>query len=128
LTVTGTGIDFTQRDRKNLSLCETCVLNKMTNKPHDHPIEPGQYPMDLIHSDVVGPIAVCGFDGSRYFATFQCDKTKFAAVYLMKSKGELTDCFIHFKQAHERPGMTIHRLRDDKWWRICGWQAPELLV
>jgi hypothetical protein len=74
----------------------------MTNKPHDHPIEPAQYLIDPIHSDVVGPIPVRGFDGSRYFATSQCGKTKFAAVYLMKSKGELTDCFIHFKQAYER--------------------------
>jgi len=71
--------------------------------------------MELIHSDVVGPIPVKGFDGSKYFVTFECDKTKLAAVYCMKSKGEVTDCFIHFKKHFERVdlGWTIKRLHDD---------------
>ena len=71
--------------------------------------------MELIHSDVVGPIYVKGYEGSRYFVTFQCDKSKLAAVYVMKSKGEVTDCFIHFKKHFERPdlGWTIKRLHDD---------------
>lgn len=69
--------------------------------------------MDLIHSDVIGPLKVKGYDGSRYIATFQCDRTKAAAVYLMKTKGDLTDCFKHFKNHYERTGVKIYRLRDD---------------
>ncbi|KAH9216667.1 hypothetical protein DL95DRAFT_117021 [Leptodontidium sp. 2 PMI_412] len=31
----------------------------------------------------------------------------------MKSKGDLTDCFMHFKGHYEQPGIKIRRLRDD---------------
>jgi hypothetical protein len=71
--------------------------------------------MDLIYSDVVGPMPVLGYDGSRYLVTFTCDYSKLTAVYLIKAKGEVTDKFIHFKKHHERPdlGWVIKRLRDD---------------
>jgi hypothetical protein len=55
------------------------------------------------------------FDSGRYFVTFQCDKTKFAQVSIIKSKGEVTDCFIHFRkhfENHEK-NWRIKRLRDD---------------
>lgn len=71
--------------------------------------------MDLIYSDVVGPIPIKGYDGSRYFVTFQCDFSKDAEVYLIKAKGDVADCFMHFKRHKERSelGETIKRLRDD---------------
>jgi hypothetical protein len=58
---------------------------------------------------------VKGYDGSRYLATFTCDFTKLTSVYLIKAKGEVADCFIHFKKHHKRPdlGWVIKRLRDD---------------
>jgi hypothetical protein len=96
-------------------LCDICLFQKGQRVPHNHKIEPGKHFLELIHTDVVGPIPVKGFDGSRYFITFSCDKTKFARVYLVKSKGEVTDCFVHFKNRYERLelGETIRRLQDD---------------
>jgi hypothetical protein len=70
-----TGINFAEPYRKNLCLCDTCVTTKMTAQPHNHRIKPGRFAMDLIHTDVVGPINIPGFDGSRYFVTFMCDYT-----------------------------------------------------
>jgi hypothetical protein len=71
--------------------------------------------MELILSDVVGPIPIKGYEGSRYFVTFMCQKTKLAEIYCIKSKGEVTDCFKHFKQQYERRenGWVIKRLHDD---------------
>jgi hypothetical protein len=58
---------------------------------------------------------VKGYDGSRYLVTFTCDRSKLTKVYLIKTKGEVYDCFIHFKKHFERPdlGWTIKRLHDD---------------
>jgi hypothetical protein len=108
-------IDFTERPKDGLCICDVCITQKGKRKPHNHSIEPGKHPMELVYSDVVGPIPIKGFDGSRFFVTFMCDKTKLARVYVIKSKGEVTDCFIHFKRHFERSdkGWLIKRLRDD---------------
>lgn len=105
------GMDLT-KDIPPSCECEFCLLTNMTKKPHSSPIQPGRAPWDFVYSDVV-TINDYGFDGSKYFVTFVCDRTKSARVYFMKSKGEVTDWFIHFKKSVERPGCSIHRLRDD---------------
>jgi hypothetical protein len=58
---------------------------------------------------------VKGYNNYRYFVTFEYNKIKLAAVYCIKSKGEVTDCFIHFKKYFERLdlGWTIKRLHDN---------------
>jgi hypothetical protein len=109
------GINFTEKHHPNNCICEPCLTMKGKRRPHNHPIEPGKHKMDLIYLDVVGPMPVKGYDGSRYLVTFSCDHSKMARVYLIKTKGEVYDCFIHFKKHNERPdlGWVIKRLRDD---------------
>jgi hypothetical protein len=58
---------------------------------------------------------VKGYNNYRYFVIFECDKTKLAAVYCMKSKREITDCFIYFKKYFKYLdlGWTIKQLHDN---------------
>jgi Integrase core domain len=109
------GIDFNEKHHPDSCVCEPCLTTKGKRKPHNHPIEPGKHNLDLVYSDVVGPIPVKGYDGSRYLVTFTCDRSKLTKVYVIKTKGEVYDCFIHFKKHYERPdlGWTIKRLHDD---------------
>jgi Reverse transcriptase (RNA-dependent DNA polymerase) len=109
------GVDFNEKHHPNSCVCEPCILSKGKRKPHDHPIEPGKHNLELIYSDILGPLPVKGYDGSRYILTFTCDRSKLTKVYLIKTKGEVYDCFIHFKRHHERPdlGWVIKRLHDD---------------
>ena len=58
--------------------------------------------MALVHLDVVGPIPVIGYQGSWFFVIFVYNKTRLAAVYYIKTKREVTDCFIYFKKHFER--------------------------
>jgi hypothetical protein len=58
--------------------------------------------MDLIYSDIVGPIPVLGYNGSRYLVTFTYDYSKLIAVYLIKAKSDITDSFIYFKKYYKR--------------------------
>jgi Reverse transcriptase (RNA-dependent DNA polymerase) len=109
------GIDFNQKHHPDNCVCEPCLTTKGKRRPHNHPIEPGKHNLDLVYSDVVGPMPVKGYDGSRYLVTFTCDRSKLTKVYLIKTKGEVYDCFLHFKKHFERPdlGWTIKRLHDD---------------
>jgi hypothetical protein len=92
--------------------CETCGISTLRSKPHKSHIQPGEAPMDLIHSDVLGPFKI-GLDGSRFIVTFLCDATQLSVTYCIKSKAEVFECFRNFKQHYERPDRKIHRLRTD---------------
>ena len=92
--------------------CETCGISTLRSKPHNSHIRPGEAPMDLIHSDVLGPFKI-GLDGSRFIVTFLCDATQLSVTYCIKSKADVFDCFRNFKQHYERPDRKIHRLRAD---------------
>jgi hypothetical protein len=47
-------------------------------------------------------VPIKNYNNCWYFVIFEYDKTKLAAIYYMKSKGEVTDCFIYFKKYFER--------------------------
>jgi len=89
---------------------------KEKRKPYNYSIELNKYNLDLVYSDIVGLILIKGYDNSRYFITFTCDRSKLTKSYLIKTKGEVYDCFIYFKKHFERPDLnwTIKRLRDNK--------------
>jgi hypothetical protein len=64
---------------------------------------------------MVGLVPVKGYNSCRYFVIFEYNKTKLAAVYCMKSKKEVTYCFIYFKKYFERLdfGWIIKQLRNN---------------
>jgi hypothetical protein len=95
-----------------LNPCETCAISTLRANPHKSHTRPGEAPLDLIHSDILGPFQT-GLDGSRFVVTFLCDATQLSATYCIKAKGDVFDCFKHFKLHHERPDRRIHRLRAD---------------
>jgi len=95
-----------------ISPCETCGISTLRSKPHNSHIRPGEAPIDLIHSDVLGPFKI-GLDGSRFIVTFLYNATQLSVTYCIKSKADVFDCFRNFKQHYERPDRRIHRLRAD---------------
>lgn len=46
-------------------------------------------PLDIIHTDVYGPITPETWNRNRYFVTFLDDYTNYVEVYLMEEKGEV---------------------------------------
>lgn len=104
-------IDLT-RSIPDITPCETCTISTLRSNSHSSHIRKGELPLELVHSDVLGPFNA-GYNGARYIVTFLCDATQLSAVYCIKAKGEVFDCFKHFKAQYERPGRTIRRLRTD---------------
>jgi hypothetical protein len=67
----------------------------MTRAPHKGHIEPGRYPDELIHIDIVGPLKLAK-DGLLYFVYFYYNKTKEAECYIIRHKSKALDKFIIF--------------------------------
>ncbi|OWY95848.1 Integrase, catalytic core protein, partial [Phytophthora megakarya] len=49
--------------------------------------------LEVIHSDVCGPMKTPTFGGKRYFVTFIDEKSHFCVVYLMRNKSEVVTKF-----------------------------------
>ena len=71
----------------DLPVCEHCLAGKATRKPFGEATR-AQTPLQLIHSDICGPMNVRARHGAHYFITFIDDFTRFGVVYLISHRYE----------------------------------------
>ena len=75
---------------------KSCLLGKMTKTPFAKSYERVSELLELIHSDVCGPMSTTTRGGFQYFVTFTNDLSRYGYVYLMRHKSETVSdlCFI----------------------------------
>jgi 5'-3' exoribonuclease 2 len=81
-----------------LPFCEGCVLGKQHYEPF--PKESASKAFDvleLIHSNIWGPVNTTLIRGEKYFVTFINDLSWKELCYFRKHKGECFEKFIEFK-------------------------------
>lgn len=76
---------------ENNLFCESCLLGKMTRQPFNKKGHRATKPLELVHTDVCGPISPTTWDGYNYFLTFTDDFTHMVIVYLLRNKSEVFD-------------------------------------
>ncbi|KAK9165893.1 hypothetical protein Scep_001084 [Stephania cephalantha] len=70
--------------------------------------------LQLVHSDVYGPMQTASLGGSKYFMTFIDDCSRMIWVYTLKNKSDAFSCFQKFKATVEKQsGRYIKTLRTD---------------
>ena len=72
-------------DYESLDACETCLMGKMTKTPFSGTIERATNLLEIIHTDVCGPMSVDARGGYRYFLTFTDDLSRYGYIYLMNT-------------------------------------------
>lgn len=80
---------------KSVVFCEPCIVAKQTRKPF--PACEGKRSsrvLEIVHSDVCGPVTPIGRNGERFFVTFIDDWSHFVMIFPMKSKDEVFDWFV----------------------------------
>ncbi|CDF32368.1 unnamed protein product [Chondrus crispus] len=71
--------------------------------------------LDLVHSDVCGPLEVQSIGGSRYFITFVDDHSNWVVVYTMRNKSEAFAKYkLYEKLAQTHTGRKVKVLRTDR--------------
>ena len=91
-----------EKDEPSLPFCEGCVEGKQHRAPF--PKDGGTRatkPLEIVHSDVCGPMRTTSIGGSRYFVTFIDDFTRRVWLYPLKTKGECLEKFKEFKALAE---------------------------
>ena len=105
------GIQFNDQ---SIPVCKCCCEGKQTRKSFKPSTKRASEVLQLIHSDLCGPMETTSLGGSRYFLTFMDDCTKKTFVYFLKSKDGVFDAFQHFKAYTEKQtGKSIKTLRSD---------------
>jgi transposase InsO family protein len=101
--------------------CETCIKGKQTRLPFPKSTENSKRELlELIHTDICGPMRVTSPSGARYFITFIDDMSRHTTVYTIKERSHALDCFKRYKQMSEkRTGKVIKILRSDNGAEYC---------
>ena len=87
----------------------------MTKSPFAKSCERVSKLLELIHSDVCGPMSTTARGGYQYFVTFTDDLSRYGYIYLMKHKSETFEKFKEFQSEVENQlGKTIKLLRSDR--------------
>ena len=99
----------------NLSFCEGCVEGKMHRKPFKPVGEiRSTRKLQLVHSDVCGPMHTKSIGGRKYFVTFIDDYSRCCAVYFLRNKSEVPEKFKEFEAITTNEcGQKIGTLRTD---------------
>ncbi|CAK9818809.1 Retrovirus-related Pol polyprotein from transposon TNT 1-94 [Anthophora quadrimaculata] len=84
-------------DFKRILRCEICIENKMTRSPFPEKSKRATNILDIIHSDVCGPMRTRSYGGNKYFVTFIDDHSRWCEIRFLKSKDQLFDAFRDFK-------------------------------
>jgi transposase InsO family protein len=98
----------------NLPTCEHSLAGRSTRKPFGKGIR-ATIPLELIHSDVCGPMNVRARHGASYFITFIDDFTCYGHVYVVFHKSKALDCFRRFVNLVENQmERTIKNMRTNR--------------
>src|SRR3989337_1318940 len=101
-------------DYESFDTCEPCLMDKMTKTPFSGTMERANDLLEIIHTDVCGPMSVEAHDGYRYFLTFTDDLSRYGYIYLMKHKSETFEKFKEFQsEVENHRNKKIKFLRSD---------------
>lgn len=91
------GFDFKNVVSANNEICEVCVKSKQKCFPYRSKSSRSGRVLELIHTDVCGPLTPMSYNKKRYFVTFVDDYSRFVMVYVIKSKDEVFKCFMDYE-------------------------------
>ncbi|CAN0905823.1 Retrovirus-related Pol polyprotein from transposon TNT 1-94, partial [Linum grandiflorum] len=101
---------------KSVSLdpCDHCLAGKQHRASFSGKSTRKHDKLELVHSDVCGPVEMESLGGNRYFVTFIDDATRKTWVYMMKAKSQVFEIFRNFHVMVEREtGSKLKCLRSD---------------
>jgi hypothetical protein len=78
--------------------CEACALGKKHGEEcpiHTEKIQ--TYILELIHTDVCGPMQTRSLGGASYFLIFVDDRSRYTSVYFIRRKSDVFEYFKEFR-------------------------------
>jgi transposase InsO family protein len=106
------GIDLSQNS--TLPQCKHCLFGGQHKISTPSQASRASKVLELIHTDICGPMNHISAGGAKYFITFIDDNTRMTFVSFLKKKSEALSKFMEFKALVEnQQNSTIKKLRSD---------------
>lgn len=113
------GIEFTDDDTL-VKRCEVCAKAKHARKPFVPSETHTKNLLEIIHSDLCGPMENRSISGSRFMLTFIDDFSRKVFVYFLEQKNQVLARFKEFKALVEnQTGQRIKTVRSDNGGEYC---------
>ena len=127
--------------RTTVGVCEPCLEGKQTRQPSHtssrslaprcraQPATRASEPLELIHSDLCGPIDPTTYGGTNYYVLFTDDFTRMTHIYPLKRKtsADVLEKFREYKpEVEKQTGKSIKRLRTDGGGEYEKWMGAHL--
>ena len=80
-----------------MPVCESCIGGKMTKRPFPPKCNRSNELLELVNTDVCGPINIRAHSGYEYFITFTNDHSRYGYVYLMHHKSNSFEKFKEYR-------------------------------
>lgn len=114
------GVIFTEKANIVKSNCIVCCEGKQSRLPFAHEGNRSTKLLEVVHSDICGPMENISLGGSRYFLIFVDDHSRMTYVYFLKNKTEALKYFQEYKARVENSTSNkIKILRSDNGREFC---------
>lgn len=90
------GLNFND-EANEIENCEACAYGKQARLPFKKSDRQSKRVLELIHSDVIGPMETQSIGKCKYILTFVDDFSRKVFLYFLKAKSEVFDTFKIFK-------------------------------
>jgi hypothetical protein len=107
------GVKFQKSEK--LGICEVCIKGKQTQTPFPNSEQPRTTKLlEIVHTDVCGPMKTMSKAGAKYFAVFVDDFSRWCEVFFLAKKSDVFDAFKSYKAwAEKSTGEKIKCLQSD---------------
>lgn len=95
------GMSFSD-DTTLIQNCEVCAYGKQARLPFQRSETQTKRVLELIHSDVMGPMETSSIGNAKYILNFVDDFSKKTFVYFLKAKSDVLETFKSFKALVEK--------------------------
>jgi hypothetical protein len=86
---------------EKFAICESCIKGKMTNKSFSKHWKSSEL-LEIIHSNICGPLRTKTHKGMEYFVTFTDDYSRYGHIYLIRYKSDGIEKFKEYKLEVEK--------------------------
>ncbi|CAK9813843.1 Retrovirus-related Pol polyprotein from transposon TNT 1-94 [Anthophora plagiata] len=116
------------KDHTEVSNCDICYRGKMSRTPFPKTSSRNSKLLEIIHSDVCGPMRTESNGKARYFITFIDDYSRWCEIRMLKGKHAVLDAFKEFKAFVEnQTGKKIKYLQSDNGKEYCNTAFDDFL-
>jgi len=94
--------------------CITCLKGKQQRQPFKASKRRAKNLLELVHTDLCGPMETRSIGGSKFFMTIIDDYSRKIFIYFLKTKDQALECFKDFKASSEiETGHKVKCVRSD---------------